>query len=411
MVYVEKFKLDTLDNGIRVVTEEVDFVKSVAVGVWIRAGSIDENKEINGVAHLIEHLLFKGTKKRSSFQIAYDIESIGGGINAFTSKDNTCYYVRIISDHIERAFEVLSDLVCNYDINGRKLKSEKNIVYEEIKESEDDPFELVNDLFQSCLFPEHPYGMPVQGTLESVKNIDLQDIFRFLEANYSSDRVIISVAGNLEHDRIVDISQKYFGKLGKSDYKRQIEPVVFPKEKRFVFRKDIAQTHVIIGRRTFPINDERRYVLNLLNVILSGGMSSRLFQNIREKFGYVYSINSFVDFFDTQGIFGIYAGVNSSKMERVIELIYSELRKVAKGEIKESEIAKAKEQLKGSIVISMENMSTRMNRLAKMLIYEGKLYSVDEILKKVSKVTKDSVIELAKFLYNEGMFVETILTN
>lgn len=411
MVYVEKFKLDTLDNGIRVVTEEVDFVKSVAVGIWIRAGSIDESKDINGVAHLIEHLLFKGTRKRSSFQIAYDIESVGGGINAFTSKDNTCYYVRITSDHIERAFEVLSDLICNYDIDSRKLKSEKNVIYEEIKESEDDPFELVNDLFQSCLFPEHPYGMPVQGTLESVRNIKLKDVFGFLEKNYSSDRVIISVAGNLDHGKVVDISQRYFGEMGKSDCKRWIEPVTSSEKKRFVFKKDIAQTHVIIGRRTFPINDGRRYALNLLNVILSGGMSSRLFQNIREKFGYVYSINSFVDFFDTQGVFGFYAGVNSSKIEKVIELIYSELKKIAEGEIKEDEIAKAKEQLKGSVVISMESMSARMNRLAKMLIYEGKLYSIDEILSRVNGVTRDSVIDLAKFLYDEGMFIETILTN
>jgi len=409
MVFPENIKLTTLDNGLRIVTEKVDYVKSVSLGIWVKAGSIYENKENNGISHLIEHLLFKGTKKRSSFQIAYDVESLGGTINAFTTKDITCYYVRTIDEHLSNIFDVITDLVRNYDLNDGKLNFEKKVVYEEIKESEDDPFEYLNDCFGLCLYPDHPYGFPIQGTIESVKRISLEDVQDFISRFYRPENIVVSAAGNLDHDEVLILSEKliFTTKNIKDEFK--IPSLTHPKEKTYIFNKDIKQAHVILGRRTFPIWDDRRYVLNLFNIMLSGGMSSRLFQNIREKYGYVYSINSFIDFFDNQGVFGLYAGVNSKKIERVIDLMYNEMEKFIKGDLKHDEIKKAKEQLKSSIIFSFESMSSRMNRLAKMLIYENKIYSIDDIISKVEIIDIDDIVELSRFLYNKNEMIEVIL--
>lgn len=403
----EKFFKSQLSNGIRVVSERINSVHSVALGFWLLTGSKDESEENNGIAHLLEHMAFKGTKNRNAYQIALAIESLGGIINAFTSKNLTCYYVRLMSEYLQTGIDVLSDLILNPLFDPKEVEREKGVIIEEIKEIEDSPSEIIHDYFAQQLYPNHPLGRPVQGTIETVSSIMANQLRRFVNDNYKANRLVVAASGQVNHSELVKYLENNLEKLPSESENNLVTDLSPVEEYKKVYYKPISQSHIIIGRRIFPQTDPRRYQLGLFNVILSGGMTSRLFSNIREKYGFVYSIYSFTEYYTNTGIFGIYAGIESEKLETVKSLIYNELKKLSTKPITKDELRKAKQQFEGSLVLSLESMQARMNRLANMEIFEGKILSIDEILQIIENISDKDLLDIANYIYDETEFIET----
>ena len=405
----EQFYKTTLTNGIRILSEKVDSVHSVALGLWVLAGSNHETLETNGIAHMVEHMMFKGTRRRSAFRIANEIESLGGIINAFTSKNVTCYYLRLMSEHIGKGIDVLSDLMLNPLFKAEELQREKGVITEEIREIEDTPSDIIHDYFTQDIFPDHPLGWSVQGTVESINGLTADQLFGFVKEHYTADRILVAAAGMVEHDQLVDLVQKALGDRHGGNGEAELPQVGPVKKFQNVYPKPITQSHLVIGRRIFPQSDSRRYVLAMLNVILSGGMSSRLFHNIREKYGFVYAIYTFSDLYLTEGVFGVYAGMDPRKLDRVRELVFKELASLAEKTISKSELAKIREQFKGGMVLSLEGTQARMSRLAKMEIFEHNLMTIEQILQIVEAITVADIQDLAQYIYDRDMFVETVV--
>lgn len=405
----ETINRTVLPNGIRVISQKVPAFYSVAIGFWLRTGSNDEEERENGLAHLLEHMTFKGTTQRSNFAIAHDIESLGGVINAFTSRNATCYYVHLLHEHVEKGVEVLADIIQHPVFDREELDKEKRVIIEEIREIEDDPGSVVHDLFDQQVFPDHPLGRPIQGTIATVSSFTRDDLVNFMQHHYTNDRLIVVAVGNIDHSRLVEIVERYCCELPAKSPKRH-EPGLPPIKKRNeVHYRAISQAHLVLGRRIFPRTDPRRIHLSLLHIILSGGMSSRLFHNIRNRHGDVYDIYSFSDLFTESGIFGIYAGVAPQQLEKMRELIYQELAELSKNGLTESELQKVKEQAKGSLVISLESLYSRMTRLANSAIFEKGPLTIQGVLERISKVTLNDIHALAAYLYQPDEFVETII--
>ncbi|HCK98822.1 MAG TPA: hypothetical protein DHW42_01765 [Candidatus Marinimicrobia bacterium] len=405
----EQFQKTVLSNGIRVISEYIDSVYSVALGIWTIAGSQDETRETNGIAHLLEHMAFKGTKTRSAFQIANEIESLGGSINAFTGKNVTCYYARLMSEHLSTGVDVLSDLVLNPKFDKAELEREKGVIIEEIREIEDTPSDIIHDYFTEQLFPDHPIGWSIQGTVENIQSFTTAQLTDFIKNNYTSDRLLVVATGRVHHDELVRLAEKYFSGLKRGSNSRQLPQITKIVDKKKTYQKPISQSHIVIGRRVFPQSDPRRYPLALLNVILSGGMSSRLFHNIRERYGFVYSIYSFSDLFLNNGLFGIYAGVDSSKLDIIRSMLYDELKKIVREPIPDEELKKVKQQFEGGLVISLEGMQSRNNRLAKMEIYENRIMTIKELLNIIDRISVKDITDLASYLIDGDQFIETII--
>jgi predicted Zn-dependent peptidase len=393
-----QYKKSLLENGIRVVSEKIPYVHSVSIGIWILAGTIDESIENNGVAHFVEHMVFKGTKKRSSLEIADSLEALGGHLNAFTGKELTCYYAHILDENIEIAVDVLSDLVLNPKLLTEDIEKEKRVVLEEISELDDTPDELIHEHFIESLFQPHPLSFSTLGKKSTIKSLGKKHIKDFIRENYTGNRIVISAAGNVEHETIVDLVTKYLSKLPKLSKRNK---TIIPKEhfqKRY-FENSYQQAHICIGRRSFSYSDPKRYAMLLLNTILGFGMSSRLFQNIREKHGLAYSIYSFSDFLEDTGIFGVYLGTDKDKIDLAIDLVLKELKQFKFNKIEESELNKRKNQLKGNLLLGLESTSNRMNRLARTEINYGDFFSIDSIITSIDKVTNVQISELADWLF------------
>lgn len=405
----ERFDKTTLPNGIRVISEYIDSVFSVALGVWTIVGSQDETRETNGLAHLLEHMAFKRTTTRNAFQIADEIESLGGSLNAYTSKNVTCYYTRLMSQHLNKGIEVLADLILHPQFDEAELEREKGVIIEEIREIEDTPGEVIIDYFTEQLFPDHPIGWPVQGTVPNIQNFKIEQLRAFIKQNYTADRLLIAASGRVKHAELVRLAEFYFGDLAPKANRRELPPLTAIKEKTKIIKKPISQSHIVIGRRVFPQSDERRYPLALLNIILSGGMSSSLFHNIRERYGFVYAIYSFSDLFLNDGLFGIYAGVETNQLDPIRNMIYQEIYKLAQEPISDTTLKKVKQQFEGGLVISLEGMSARMNRLAKMEIYENRILTIKEFLNIIERITVSDITELVEFLIENDQFIETLI--
>jgi predicted Zn-dependent peptidase len=404
----EAIRRTVLPNGIRVISQRVPSVYSLSLGFWFKVGSNDESKGQNGLAHLLEHMTFKGTRNRSTLQIAQDIESIGGTINAFTSRNATCYYVHLLNEHLPTGIEVLADLVQYPVFDNDELEKEKQVILEEIREIEDDPGSAINDYFDRQIFPDHPIGRPILGTIETVESFTRDNLLEFRSKYYTADRMVVVGVGNLEHEQLVDLVEKSCSELPLHSPKTNLEKPKPIKERSQIQLREISQGHLILGRRIFPRTDRRRIPLSLLNTILCGGMSSRFFQNIRNRHGSVYDIFSFYDLFLEGGIFGIYAGVDANKMNKMKGLILKELEDLSKDGITEKELQKAQEQAKGSLVISLESMFARMNRLAQSIMLDKSPLSIQEALERIKRVTVDDINTLAQYLYQPEEFIETI---
>ena len=404
-----EFARAELPNGVRVVTESIPSVRSVSVGVWIYAGSRDEPVRLNGISHLIEHMVFKGTKRRRTHHIAQRLESVGGYLNAFTAKEYTCFYARALDEHLERAIETVCDLVLSPSFPDKELTKEKEVVLEEMKMYEDAPEDLIFDQFESVAYHGHPLSRPVIGTPRTVLRIGRNDLVEFVERHYTPNRVVIAVAGNAAHEQVTDLVQKSFetSRRGRKPVRRKRVAEYVPNER--VVERPITQAHLILGLRALGANDPGRAALVVLNTILGGGMSSRLNQNIREKYGYCYQIYSFLNFHSDSGDFGVYMGTDSERVDRARTLILREFDRLRQNPVSARTLSSAKSQVKGSVMLGLEGMSNRMMRLGRQELYYQKYFSLDQVLDEIDSVTAEDVLSVARQLFAPDMFTTVSL--
>jgi predicted Zn-dependent peptidase len=393
------FKKTTLDNGLRIVSEKIPYVRSVSIGVWIGTGSRNENKINNGISHFIEHMLFKGTEKRSAKEIAESIDNIGGQLNAFTGKECTCYYTKTLDTHIEIAVEVLSDMLFNSVFAKKDIDIERKVILEEIGMYEDSPEELVHDILSETVWNGNSLGYPILGTQESLGNMDQETIGEYLKQNYTPYNSVISVAGNFDDDKLVDIIKKYFGKwdLKKSEG-RDFEKAEFISDSK-IKEKETEQVHICMGFNGIEHGNDKLYTLLAVNNIFGGGMSSRLFQKIREEKGLVYSIYSYPSSYRNAGLFTIYAGMKPEHMPKVSGMIIDEINKLLKNGISKDDLEKSKEQLKGNFILGLESTSSRMNSIGKSELMLERIFSPEEVLEKIDEITMKSVDEIISKIF------------
>ncbi len=405
----ENIEKTTLPSGLRVLTETIDSVRSISVGIWIKTGSRHERDEMAGITHFLEHMLFKGTKRRNAFDISSSIEAAGGYLNAFTSSEYTCYYARCLDTELETALDVLSDMVLHSQFPEEEIGKEKKVVIEEMKMYRDSPEDFIFEEFSSQIFENHPLGRPIIGFESTVSAFSRNDLFNYMDERYQPGTIIITVAGNATHQEVNELAAKYFKGRKKKEVE-EIKSVITPyRQQKRILTRPIEQTHYIIGKRSLSSVDNERYKLLLLNTVLSGGMSSRLHQNIREKYGYCYSINSFIQSFLDTGLFGVYIGTDKDYLDHVKDLIFKEFKALKETKIPEKEFEQAKTQLKGKLLLSQESMSNRMTRLAKSEIYFNRYIPLDELTDSIDAVTREKVLEFSQKFLDENEFTETIL--
>lgn len=406
---LSQYKKTILPNGIRILTENIPYVKSFSLGFWFNVGSRDETVETNGITHFIEHMLFKGTKKRSARKIATEIESCGGYLNAFTSKEHTCYYGRGLADHLEKTFDVISDMIQNPSFKPADIKKEAGVIIDELNDVQDNPEELIFEKFEEIIFAGSNLSYPIIGTKKNILNFSRLDFLNFIKNKYGSNRIVIAASGAVAHDKLINLTGKYFnGDLGTSSVRRRNfntnNPVKFE-----LIDKEIQQVHAIIGKPTVGYKNEERFRAAVLTQVLGDGSSSRLFQAVRERNGIAYQINSFLNSFYDTSAFGVYLSTNEKMAERALLLIYKEFKKLREKKISQQELSKAKEALKGNLILSLENTSNRMIRMAQSELYHNRIESTEEILNKIESVTAEQIIETANDLLNEDFLFKIII--
>ncbi|HEX2945422.1 MAG TPA: pitrilysin family protein [Clostridia bacterium] len=394
---LNKYKLS---NGIRVVCENIPYVRSVSIGVWVGTGSQDENPRNNGVSHFIEHMVFKGTEKRSAAEIAESIDNIGGQINAFTGKECTCFYTKVLDEHITVAVDVLSDMLLNSVFAPKDIALEKKVILEEIGMYEDSPEELVHDILTETVWGGNAIGYPILGTSRSLRGINRNVITGYISEHYIPENIVISVAGNYDENSLKELLEEYFGGWKSKAVPKNGGPAVEFKPETCVREKETEQVHMCIGFEGIRNGDDKLYPLLAVNNILGGGMSSRLFQKIREKKGLVYSIYSYPTTYNDAGLFTIYAGMKPENLGNVTELIYDEIRLLMKKGFTEQELEKSIEQLKGNYILGLESTSSRMNSIGKSELLLGYINTPDEILKKIQAISMEDVNGIIRNIFN-----------
>lgn len=391
----------TLPNGIRVVTEQMPAVRTAAMGIWVGAGSRYEPASLHGISHFLEHLFFKGTERRSALEIAQAVDDIGGQMNAFTDREQTVFYVKVLSAHLERAVEICADMLLRSTFSPESIERERQVIIEEIKSYEDSPDELVQDLFAQTVWNGHPLGRPVIGTLVTVGQLARDDFVGYVNSYYRPTNVVVAVAGDIEHQLVVDLITRHFGGWDGSLVSVRTEP---PRSRADVATrfKETEQVHLCLGTQGLANSDERRYTMSVLDTLLGGGMSSRLFQEIRERRGLVYTIGSYAASYRDGGLFVVYAGMSPAAGPEVIALTLDELEKV-KGEPPDStELERAKESLKGSLMLSLESTGSRMSMLARSEVYYRRQITLDELIARIDAVTADQVMQMANEVFHPG---------
>ncbi len=391
------YRRTELPNGLVVLTEPMDHVRTASLGVWIGAGSRHEQRAQMGICHFIEHALFKGTATRSALEIAQAMDAIGGHLNAFTDKEHTCYYLRVLSNHLDDAMGVLADMLLHPAFEPEALERERQVILEEIHMYEDAPDDLVHDLFASSMWPEHPLGWPIAGIHETVARLSRADLMGFLGAYCRPNVSLLAAAGRLSHDAIVELAERALGAWDGRSVPTAVSPPVTRAEVAFR-HKDIEQVHLCLGVPGFPQAHRDRYALAVLDTILGSGMSSRLFQEIREERGLAYSISTYHAAYRDAGAFVVYAGTSPASAREVVHLVLENLARARDG-LDAAEIARAKESLKGSLMLDLETPGSRMSKLARSEQYFGRQLSLDEIIGAVDAVTRDDVRRVAGTLF------------
>lgn len=396
----------TCQNGVRIVLENIPTVRSVAIGVWIGTGSRFETKENNGISHFLEHMFFKGTKTRSAREIAESFDSIGGQVNAFTSKEYTCYYAKVLDTHANFALDVLADMFFNSTFVKEELTKEKNVVNEEIKMYEDTPDDIVHDLLSKAIYQDHALGYPILGTEETLSAFTGETLKEYMHHTYTPENVVISIAGNISETFISDV-EKYFGSYEGGKQERFEEKPVFHMN-RLARKKETEQAHLCIGYEGLQVGHEDIYSLIVLNNVLGGSMSSRLFQDVREEKGLAYSVFSYHSAFQDTGIVTLYGGTGAKQLDLLFDTIQETLANLKAEGITEKELRNCKEQLKGSLMLSLESTNSRMSRNGKNELILKRHRSLDEIVEQIDEVTKESVDKLANEIFNDKYSVSLI---
>ena len=404
-----KINKTVFSNGVRIVSERVTHVHSVSIGIWVRSGSRYERKPESGIAHFIEHMLFKGTQKYTACEIARLIDSVGGVFNAFTSKEYTCFYVKVLSQHVDMAVDLLCDIFFHSLFQQDEIEKERNVILQEINMVKDTPDDYIQDMFNHDFFCDHPLGYNILGELDTVQSFRRSDIKGFYRREYLvPERIVISVAGNIEHEALVERLAVKFEAVTK---KKAIpaQSLFLPSRSINCNFRSLEQVHVCLGTLGCSHLDRERYGLYVLNAIFGGSMSSRLFQEIRENRGLAYSVTSFTaSFFDT-GVFGVYMGVVKDTVQEALQIVFDEMRSLREKLVTDAELSAAKEQLKGNMLLAMESTDSRMSRLAKCEMYYDQYIPISRILKDIDAVTADDVRELARGLFRDDQMTCTFL--
>lgn len=402
------YQKTVLSNGIKVITEEIPYLKSVSIGLWVTTGSRDEAPLENGISHFIEHLLFKGTERRTALDIAKEIDSVGGTLNAFTGREYTCFYAKVLDKNLPLAMDLLSDIFLHSLLDEKDVEKERMVILQEIKMVEDTPDDYIHDLFNRTCWGNHPLGYPICGTSERVQSFTRKQIEEFFRAHYQSDRIIVCAAGNLQHQEVVDLTEATFGQMPRANQTRErVKPLSL--STTHISRRDLEQVHFCLGTHGLHYNHSLRFASYVLNTILGGGMSSRLFQEIRENRGLAYSVYSYLPTYIDAGLVVVYAGTDQNSFEEVFRLILKEFNRLKSEPFKNGELEIAKEQLKGNLLLSLESSDNLMTRLAKNEIYFESYQTVESILKGIDGVDERMVKELAAHLFDEQYFCLTVL--
>ena len=400
-----------LPNGLIVLTEEMPHIRSVSIGIWVRTGSRHEEAEANGISHFLEHMVFKGTRTRSAEEIARQVDSIGGNMDAFTAKECICFNIKVLDEHMAIAMELLSDLVLDPIFDLSDISRELGVILEEIKMDEDNPDYLVHEIFTQNFWKGHPLGKPILGTKETVRRFDQSLILDYYKRHIFPSNIVVSAAGSLNHDRFVELVAKRFNNLkGSKNGWHDVPPVI---KARITMRnkKALEQVQICLGVPSHPIAHERRYASYVLNTLLGGGMSSRLFQNIRERQGLVYAIFSELSPYRDTGCLSVYAGTSRQSAPKVVESVVKEFRNLKNDAIPGEELRRAKDQLKGNLMLSLESSMSRMSNLARQEMYFDRFFGLDEIIDRIEAVTAQDLRALAQEYFRSDAIAVTVLGN
>ena len=399
---------EVLETGLRLITESMPHVRSVSIGVWLTRGSRHESEDRSGIAHFVEHMLFKGTAARTAEDIAQAIDSIGGQLDAFTAKEYASYYIKVLDEHLPTAVDLLSDIVMNPKFEAEDLDREKKVILEEIKMVEDTPDDLVHELFTQHFWEGHSLGRPILGSRETVESFTPEILRDYFRSAYVAPNVIVSAAGNVQHEQVRDLISTAFDTLPKARASfEDTPPRVVPQV--IVRSKELEQSHVCLGTNSYPQNHPDRYVSYIMNTVLGGSMSSRLFQNVREKRGLAYAVFSGLSAYRDAGNITIYAGCANEAVPEVVDLCVEELRGMKAAPVPDAELRRAKDHLKGSLMLSLENTASRMSHLARQEIYFERHFGLDETLAGVERVTAADVARVATDLFSNGSLAATIV--
>lgn len=387
----------TLPSGIQIISEHIPHVRTVSLGIWVKAGTFSEHQTEEGLSHFLEHMFFKGTQSRSARQIVEAFDNVGGELNAYTTKEYTCFYSKVIDEHMPLAVEVILDMLCRPLLSSEDIEKEKQVVLEEIAMYEDSPDEIIHDYLAQTIWPSHPLGRPVIGNRDSIVGIRQSAVEEYYTRQYRADNIIISAAGNLSHEALVDLINLYSGFVKPA---APLSPLQFPDiayERRFIKReKATEQSHMCLGFPGLPWGHDQIYTMNVMNNVFGGGMSSRLFQAVREELGLAYSIYSYSSSYATAGYYSLYAGLSAQNIPRAFAAIATEIRSLRESHISAEELERAKQQVKGALIIGLESTSNRMSRMGRGLMLLGKVTPLEEIVQRIEAVDAAAVLELAQ---------------
>ena len=398
-----------LPNGLIVLTERMEHIRSVAMGVWIKSGSRCEDAEINGISHFVEHMLFKGTRSRSAQSIAREMDSIGGNLDAFTGKETICFNVKSLADHVPIALDVLADLVLNPTFVSTEIERERGVILEEIKIDEDNPDVLVHELFTQNFWKDHPLGKPILGTTKTVGRLDQQKLFDYHIGRFRGGNMVFSAAGNLEHDQFVEAVTHKFASLSPGEASQKLQAPQASARILLQNKKSLEQVQLCMGVPAPPITDGNRYATLILNTVLGGGMSSRLFQTVREERGLAYAIYSDLSPYSDTGSLCVYAGTSAAKALEVVDLVLAEFRNLKEVPLGDEELTRAKDQLKGNILMGLESSNSRMANLARQEMYFHQFFTAEEVIARIDAVAAEQVQEMARRLFVPDRIAITLL--
>lgn len=404
------YELSTLSNGIKVVSEFTPHYKSFSMGFWFNVGSRDENSSEKGISHFIEHMLFKGTKKRTSKQIIDAIESSGGYINAFTSKEQICIYVRGLEEYFEKYFDVVADMIQNSLFKDSHIKTEAGVVIEELNDIEDNPEELIFDKFENELFKGNSLANPIIGTKENIKSFNSKTLKDFTKRFFNTNNLVISVSGSIKHNKILKLVESKINQLdiGKPTQRKSLNKSL---SQDVFIQKKINQIYTIIGTDTYGFNDKRRLNIKVLSTLLGENSGSKLFQTVREKYGIAYQINTFLNSYIDVSSFGIFFSTNENNWEKANKIVNKQLSEIKEGKISEKQLNQVKRYIKGSMILGLENTTNRMMGMANSLFHYGRIIDVEEILSNIDLITVDDIVKSANEVFADGKLIQVIIAN